>query len=257
MRLRALCTLFRFWNRFDFRDLIVLWCVLLSDNTLSGMSPMNAIGLLIASDYAMTREGIRSLLQIKTQEFSFVGEAQRIVDAPERCRAVSPDVILLEVSAPEGAAFQAVGVMVRECKARIVVLTNITEAAFVRSMLASGVLGYVLKHSSIDQLIVAIKKAALNHRFIDPLLSDIVVKELLPKNRQTPVPPLSGREQQVLGGLASGLSNRQLADRLKLSTKTVETYRGRLYHKLHLHDRAELVNYALALGLLSRMRADH
>ena len=211
---------------------------------------MSTIRVLIASDYAMTRDGIRGLLQTRARDISIVDEAQNVADAPEQFRGIAADAILLEVSSPGANALRAAGSIVREGHpAKIVVLTNITEAAFVRSMLAAGVLGYVLKHSSTEQLILGIRRAAMNRRFIDPLLSDVVVEELLPETRRAPARQLSQREQEVLGGLARGLSNRQLADRLNLSTKTVETYRGRLYQKLHLRDRAELVNYAIALGL--------
>jgi DNA-binding NarL/FixJ family response regulator len=213
---------------------------------------MSTIGLLIASDYAMTRDGIRAILMTKTQDISIVDEAESVAETPMKVRTVAADVILVDASAPAADAFRVIGSILRECEqAKIVVLTNIAEAGVVRSMLAAGVLGYVLKYSSTDQLVIAIRKAAINRRFIDPLLSDVVVGELLPERRRVRVPHLSHREQEVLKGIARGLSNRQLADRLKLSTKTVETYRGRLYHKLHLHDRSELVNYALSFGLLS------
>lgn len=213
---------------------------------------MTTIRLFIASDYAMTRDGIRSILTTRTRDISVVGEAESVSEASMKIRTLAVDAILVDASAPAADALRAVGSIVRECEQpKIAVLTNIAEAGFVRSMLAAGVLGYVLKHSTTEQLIAAIRKVAAGHRFLDPLLSDALVGELLP----TKLPPaenrLSHREQEVLKGIARGLSNRQLADRLSLSTKTVETYRGRLYHKLHLHDRAELVNYAIAVGLLS------
>jgi DNA-binding NarL/FixJ family response regulator len=214
---------------------------------------MSTIRLFIASDYAMTRDGIRSILTTRTQDISVAGEAESVAESPLRVRTVAADAILVDASAPAADALRAVGSIVREYEQpKIAVLTNIAEAGFVRSMLAAGVLGYVLKHSSTEQLIAAIRKVAAGRRFLDPLLSDALVGELLPRKRIGAVEKcLSHREQDVLKGIARGFSNRQLADRLSLSTKTVETYRGRLYHKLHLHDRAELVNYAIAIGLLS------
>ena len=213
---------------------------------------MSTIRLFIASDYAMTRDGIRSILVTRAQGISVVGEAESVAEAPLKIPAVAADVILVDASAPAADAFRAIGSIIHECEQpKIAVLTNITEVGFVRSMLAAGVLGYVLKHSSTEQLIAAIRKVAVGRRFLDPLLSDALIGELLPEKRNSPAQRLSHREQEVLKGIARGLSNRQLADRLSLSTKTVETYRGRLYHKLHLHDRAELVNYAITVGLLS------
>jgi DNA-binding NarL/FixJ family response regulator len=213
---------------------------------------MSTIRLFVASDYAMTRDGIRSILKSKAQDILVIGEAESVAEAPLKLRDIQADAILLDASAPARNALRSVGRIVRESQqARVLVLTNIEDAGFVRSMLAVGTLGYVLKHSSTEQLISAIRKVAADHRFLDPLLSDALVGELLNEKRNSPVKRLSHREQEVLKGIARGLSNRQLADRLDLSTKTVETYRGRLYQKLHLHDRAELVNYAIALGLLS------
>lgn len=213
---------------------------------------MSTIRLFIASDYAMTRDGIRSILLSKTQDIFVMGEAESVAEAPQRVRSVAADAILVDASAPATNALRSVGRIVRESPpARVLVLTNIEDAGFVRSMLAVGTLGYVLKHSSTEQLIVAIRKVAAGQRFLDPLLSDALVGELLSERRNSLGEHLSHREQEVLRGIARGLSNRQLAGRLNVSTKTVETYRGRLYQKLHLHDRSELVNYAIALGLLS------
>ena len=218
---------------------------------------MTTIRLFVSSDYVMTRDGIRALLESRAEDIHVVDESTT-ADAAGKVHTAAADVVLVDASAPASHAMESVGRLVREASdARIVVLTNIDNGSFVRSMLAVGAIGFVLKHSETDQLIRAIRKAAMSQRFIDPLLSDVIAGELLPPERNSPVPHLSRREQEVLGGIARGFSNRQLADRLKLSTKTVETYRGRLYHKLHLHDRAELVNYAIALGLLSRMQADH
>lgn len=213
---------------------------------------MGTTRLLIASDYAMTRDAMRALLQTKSRHFLFVAEANSVADAPLEFRGVTADVILLEVSAPGAGALRAVGSIIAECpQARIVILTNITDSAFVRSMLATGVVGYILKHSSTDQLILAIRRAAANKRFLDSHLIDVAWVEALPKRKSAKLPHLSRREREVLAGIARGFSNRQLATELKLSTKTVETYRGRLYQKLNLHNRAELVNYAIAFGLWS------
>src|SRR5579872_1740229 len=217
---------------------------------------MTTIRLFVSSDYVMTRDGIRALLESRAEDIHVVDESTT-ADAAGKVHTAAADVVLVDASAPASHAMESVGRLVREASdARIVVLTNIENAPFVRSMLAVGAIGLVLKHSETDQLIRAIRKAATSERFIDPSLSDVIAGEFLPQKRKAPMAHLSRREQEVLGGIARGLTNRQLADRLRLSTKTVETYRGRLYHKLHLHDRAELVNYAIGVGLLSRMRAD-
>lgn len=211
---------------------------------------MTPIRLLIASDYAMTRDGIRALLG-RTQDLEIVGEARRVADAPDMLATLHPDVVLVEVSSPGSSALRSISALVNAANAsRVVLVTNIDDPSYVRATLALGVFGYVLKQSPTEQLISAIEKVAENHRFLDPLLSDGIA-ELFGRKGALQAPHLSHREEEVLKGIARGLSSRQLALSLNLSTKTVETYRSRLYQKLHLHSRSELVNYAIALGLLT------
>jgi DNA-binding NarL/FixJ family response regulator len=211
---------------------------------------MSPIQLLIASDYAMTRDGLRALLK-GSDDIEVVAEAESVADTPARFKTVRPDVALVEVSAPGSKALRMVATILSAAQdSRIVILSNIDDPSYVRAMLAVGAFGYVLKQSPTEQLIIGIHKAAENHRFIDPLLSDGIA-ELFGKKQAFNTPGLSNREEEVLKGIARGLSSRQLAIRLRLSTKTVETYRSRLYHKLQLHNRAELVNYAIALGIIT------
>ena len=211
---------------------------------------MSPIQLLISSDYAMTRDGMRALLK-RSEDIEIVGESESVVDTAAHFEALRPDVAVVEVSSPGSKALRSVAAILSvDGGSRVVILTNIDDPSYVRAMLAVGAFGYVLKQSPTEQLILGIHKAAENHRFIDPLLSDGIA-ELFGKKQPLQTPRLSNREEEVLKGIARGLSSRQLAIRLRLSTKTVETYRSRLYHKLQLHNRAELVNYAIALGILS------
>lgn len=211
---------------------------------------MTPIRLLIASDYAMTRDGIRALLG-RTKDLEIIGEAPRVADAPDLLETLHPDIVLVEVSSPGSGALRSISALVNAANgSRVVLVTNIDDPSYVRATLALGVFGYVLKQSPTEQLISAIEKVADNHRFLDPLLSDGIA-ELFGRKGALQAPRLSHREEEVLKGIARGLSSRQLALALSLSTKTVETYRSRLYQKLHLHSRSELVNYAIALGLLT------
>lgn len=211
---------------------------------------MNSIRLLIASDYAMTRDGLRALLG-RAADLEIVGEATRVADAAAILATLHPDIVLVEVSAPGSNALRSISTLVNSANSsRVVLVTNIDDPSYVRATLALGVFGYVLTQSPTEQLINAIVKVADNHRFLDPLLSDGIA-ELFGRKGALQAPHLSHREEEVLKGIARGLSSRQLALALSLSTKTVETYRSRLYQKLHLHSRSELVNYAIALGLLT------
>lgn len=210
-----------------------------------------SIRLLIASDYAMVRDGIRLLLG-PAREVDFIGEAEFLAEAPQKFRELRPDVVLLDEPAVAGSSgLRAVNHIVRSSPdARAVVLTHNDDVSYARSMLTVGACGYVLKHSSSTELIAAIRTAASGHRFIDPQLGLALATDQPGGKRKLNSPPLSEREVDVLRDLARGYTNAQTASHLNLTLRTIETYRARIYRKLHLHSRAELVRYAIAERLL-------
>jgi two-component system, NarL family, response regulator NreC len=210
-----------------------------------------SIRLLIASDYAMVRDGIRLLLG-PAREVDLIGEAGFLAEAPQKFRELRPDVVLLDEPAVAGSSgLRAVNHIVRSSPdARAVVLTHNDDFSYARSMLAVGACGYVLKHSSPTELIAAIRTAASGHRFIDPQLGLALATHQPGGERKLNSPSLSQREVDVLRDLARGYTNAQTASHLNLTLRTIETYRARIYRKLHLHNRAELVRYAIAERLL-------
>jgi two-component system, NarL family, response regulator NreC len=209
-----------------------------------------SIRLLLASHYAMVREGIRLLLG-PAREIKLVGEAD-LAEAPQKFSDLQPDVVLVDVPTVAGAiGLWAVSHIVKSSRdARAVVLTNNDDVSYVRSMLGVGVRGYVLQHSSSAELIAALRAAASGDRFIDQQLSDVLVKHHFDGKRKLNRPALTQREADLLRDLARGYTNAQTASHLNLTLRTIETYRARIYRKLHLHNRAELVHYAIAQGLL-------
>jgi len=200
----------------------------------------------------MVRDGIRLLLG-PAGEIKLIGEAECLAEAPRKFRELQPDVVLLdEPAVAVSSGLRAVSHIMR-CSpdARAVVLTNNDDVSYARSMLAAGVRGYVLKHSSSPELIAAVRTAASGHRFIDPQLSvALAVHQPASKRKSNPPSPLTQREVDVLRDLAQGYTNAQTASHLNLTLRTIETYRARIYRKLHLHNRAEVVQYAIAHGLL-------
>jgi two-component system response regulator NreC len=137
--------------------------------------------------------------------------------------------------------------------ARVVVISSNENITYVRSMLTAGVLGYVLRKASDMELFLAIRTAFQGRRFIDPRLSDSLADVLLNRtsgNNRATEGRLSNRELQVLRAISRGFTSQEVAQQLQLSTKTVETYRSRIYDKLGLKTRADLVHYAIAVGLL-------
>jgi two-component system response regulator NreC len=162
-------------------------------------------------------------------------------------------VILLEITIPGPHGLRTAAKLVQEnTGAQVVVISSNENLTYVRSMLNSGVLGYVLRKASETELFLAIRNAHQGRRYIDPRLSDALTDVLLGRSSgHTRVNErLSNRELQVLRAIVRGFTSQEVAQQLELSTKTVETYRSRIYEKLGLKTRADLVHYAMAVGLL-------
>jgi two-component system response regulator NreC len=201
--------------------------------------------MVLASDYTITREGLRSLFQ-QAPEVAIVGESESVIAAPQKVRELGPDVVLLEISVPgRSPGLRAVAEIADGSpKAGVIVLTNNTDLPYARSMLANGVSGYLLKNTNTSQLFTAVRNVRSGGRFIDPALGTDLMWHAVETKRRTARPILSRRELEVLRALVRGLTNNQAADLLKLSVKTIETYRSRIYRKLHVRSRAEIVEYA-------------
>jgi DNA-binding NarL/FixJ family response regulator len=208
-----------------------------------------SIRLLLAANYSMVRDGIRLLLK-PAREIKLVGQAECLAAAPQKFHELRPDVVLMDVPVVACSDdLRAVNRIVRSSPdARAVVLTGSEDMSLARSMLAAGVRGYVLKHSPSPALIAAVRVTAAGQNFIDPLVTSALAKD--PPKVGGRQPSLTHRETDVLSALARGYTNSQTASHLNLTLRTAETYRARIYRKLHLRNRAELVNYAIAHGLL-------
>ena len=214
---------------------------------------MNKIRVLLASDYTLTRIALRSLLEA-VPDIEIVGESEEIENAAREVSALHPDVILMEVAVPGPHGLRSTSRIVEKFPdARVVVLTNNTGAGYVRSMLAAHAYGYVLKQSTDTEMLLAIRTVHRKNRYLDPSLSDAITQVVLGVTERDDGfgHKLSDREAQVLKRIARGMSNREIGVELQLSTKTIETYRARVYEKLNLRSRAELVEYAFAVGMVS------
>ncbi len=224
------------------------------DSCLSKKSrAMKKVRVLLASDYALPRIALRKLLEAES-DIDIVGESHEIENTSREVTEVHPDVIFMEIAVPGPHGLRSTTrVVQRFPDTRVIVLTNNTNAGYVRSMLAAGAYGYVLKQSTEVEMLLAIRTVARGHRYLDPQLSDAITQVVLgtAEREASSGTRLSDREVQVLKRIARGFTNQQIAQELQLSTKTVETYRARIYYKLKLRSRAELVEYAFAVGLLT------
>lgn len=216
---------------------------------------MSRTRILIVDDHAMLRSGIKLLIGSQT-DLEVVGEAGTLQDAIQLAPKVEPDVITLDLSMPGGAGVAGVQ-RLRDAApgAKILVLTMHDDPAYVRSAMAMGASGYVVKSAADTELISAIRAVARGRVFVDiqsngPMRS--VFEPSAPgADRPTPISSLSEREREVLVEVAKGYTNQQIADRVGLSVKTIESYRARLMQKLGLKDRADLMRLAVDTGLLN------
>jgi len=216
------------------------------------------IHVVIADDHAVLRAGLRMLINAQP-DMEVIGEAADGIEAVEMARRAQPDVMLLDIGMPEQGGLQAIA-KIRQASlpTRVLVLTMHDDPAYLRFVLAEGGAGYVVKSAADTELLEAIRAVANGRLFVNVSLDESAAKnavELKAAGEQVkpelPLPALSAREREVLELIAKGHTNREVADKLALSVKTVEAYRARLMEKLGLRTRAELVRYALEHGLLT------
>ena len=217
---------------------------------------MSPIRVLIADDHAVLRAGLRMLIGSQP-DMEVVGEAADGEEAVRQAVETRPDVALMDITMPGIGGIKAVE-RLRQARpeTRVLVLTMHDVPAYLRSVLAAGASGYVVKRAADSELLSAIRGVHRGRTVLDPALATRVVQGGLRKRNAVsptakgPSSVLSQREREVLELVAQGFTNQQIADRLGLSVKTVETYRSRLVEKLGLRSRADLVRYALDSGLL-------
>jgi two-component system, NarL family, response regulator NreC len=214
------------------------------------------IRVLIADDHAIVRAGLKMLVNAQA-DMEVVSEAPDGEKAVQAARETRPDVALLDLTMPGIGGMKALQEMARNCrKTRVLVLTMHDDPAYLRSVLAAGASGYVLKRTVDAELLAAIRAVHRGGTYIDSSLANVLVQDVLGERGKKaglkrPVNILSDREQQVLKFVAQGYSSPQIAKRIFVSVKTVETYRARIADKLELRTRDEVVRYAVRMGLLT------
>ncbi len=213
------------------------------------------ISVLLVDDHAVLRSGLRALLNLEP-DLEVVGEAANGREAVEQAQSVKPDVIVMDISMPEMdglAAAKAIHEM--EIPSHIVMLTVHAEEAYLFQTLQVGASGYVLKSSADIELMDAIRAAHRGEVFLYPSAIKKVLGEYLRgahgEGGKREYETLTSREKEVLKLTAAGFTNQEIAEKLVISPKTVDTYRQRIMEKLNLHHRSELVRYALKTGLLT------
>jgi DNA-binding NarL/FixJ family response regulator len=201
----------------------------------------------------VVREGLKALINAQAG-MTVVGEAVDGLTACQETKRLQPDVVVMDVSMPERTGSQATEWLTAECpRVKVLALTVHEDKGYIRQLLAAGAAGYVLKRAAADELIHAIRVVAGGGIYLDPTMAGKVVGGFVRRGASEADSRgsiLSERETEVGRLTAAGYSNKEVAARLELSVKTVETYRARAMEKLGLQSRADLVRYAVQQGWL-------
>ncbi len=210
------------------------------------------IKIILADDHKIVRQGLRTLLE-KESDMQVVAEADDGRMAVRLARELSPQVVIMDVGMPDLNGIEATRQVLAESPGvKVIALSMHSDRRFVMNMLKAGASGYLLKDSAFEELASAIRMVLNNKIYLSTEIANIVIKDYLQGGGDESVfAVLTPREREVLQLMAEGKSSRQIADRLNISIKTVETHRMQIMHKLEIYSVAELTKYAIREGLAS------
>jgi two-component system, NarL family, nitrate/nitrite response regulator NarL len=211
------------------------------------------ISILLADDHPVVREGLRSCLA-GYRHIVVSGEALNGLEAVAKAKRLRPDVVLMDINLPQMDGLKATERLSKEAPdVKVLALTAHQNQEYVHGIVAMGARGYVLKDASPEQLVEAIETVDRGESFFSPEIVHTLVRTLAAQaeaNAQPKPAPLSPREREVIVMIAEGLANKEIAGRLGVGVRTVETHRERLMNKLNIRTVAGLTRYALAQGLV-------
>lgn len=209
---------------------------------------MTKVRILLADDHTILRDGIRALLEDEP-DMLVVGEAEDGRTAVKLACQLHPDVVLMDIAMPLLNGLEATRQIKRECpQVNVLILTMHENEEYIRQVLASGAMGYILKDAAARELLDAIHAVQRGEAVLSPAITRLVIENYLrwgDLQKENDPSGLSPREREVLQLIAEGYSNKQIAEILCISIKTVQTHRANLMSKLDLHDRADLIKYAI------------
>jgi len=215
---------------------------------------MDTIKILLADDHKLLREGLRALIE-EQRNMIVIAEAEDGRSAVRLAAELSPDIIVMDISMPGLNGIDATRRIAAESPGiKVIALSMHADRNFVVEMFKAGAAGYLLKDCAFEELILAIRAVSSKKAYLSSKLSDTMIKDyvnLFPKKKLSAFSALTAREREVLQLLAEGKSTREVAAKLNVSTKTVETFRRLIMNKLDIHSVAELTKYAIRAGLTS------
>lgn len=211
-----------------------------------------SITILLADDHKIVRDGLRTLIE-NERDMEVVAEAEDGRMAVKLAKKLNPNIIIMDITMPDLNGIDATRAIIEEAPGvKVIALSMHSDRRFVSGMLEAGASGYLLKDSAFDELARAVRAVVDNQIYLSPKIADIVVRRFVSKSMSTErsaFTELTKREREVLQLIAEGVSTKDIAARLNLSVKTVETHRANIMEKLDIHSLSELVKYAIREGL--------
>ena len=209
---------------------------------------MSPIRVLLADDHRILREGIRALIEDQ-EDMQVAGEAEDGLETVKKVAKLQPDVVVMDIAMPLLNGLEATRQIRRDFpQVKVLILTMHDNEEYIRQVLAAGALGYVLKDAAARDLLGAIRTVNQGEAVLSPAITRLVIEDYLRWGDIRPedtTDGLTAREREVLQLIAEGYTNKEIAGIMSLSVKTVQSHRTNLMNKLDLHDRGELIKYAI------------
>jgi two-component system, NarL family, response regulator NreC len=211
------------------------------------------INVIVADDHHIVRKGIQAILSPEN-DIKVLGEASDGLETIKLAEKLQPDILILDLMMGGVNGLEVTRQLSKRCpKTGIIILSMHSNEAYVLEALRSGAKAYILKENSTDDLVHAIREVAAGRRYLSSPLSERAIEAYTHKtnaNPQDPYEQLTTREREVLQMAARGLSNSEIAERLFISPRTIETHRANLMHKLGIRSHAELLQFAILRGII-------
>ncbi len=215
-------------------------------------SSRKIIRLLLVDDHPVVRRGLCSCLE-RQPHLTVVGEAADGQEGLRKARELAPDLVLMDIDMPRLNGLAAAEMLRQEMPAiKVLVLSMYSNADYIMRILESGARGFVLKEAPLEELVRAIEAVQAGETFFSPQIANVALSQFVRGNGPgAQLSNLTGREREVLVAISEGLSNKEIACRLNVGVRTVETHRERIMSKLNIHSVAGLTRFAIQKGLVS------